>query len=132
MVMLYIHKIKMMTSIDRRHYIDIQNAVSQSPNKKIVYDESIGQRHSRPNVRYMLHGNGTMMLCVSCSENPFIHCHEEEVSATMTFMGRVEDRLRYILSDTRDQILKQSSEWTLKDYAVNKDVEIRIAPPDDA
>ncbi len=124
MIMLYIHKIQMMTSIDRRYYKEILNAVSQSPAKKIVYDERIGQRHGPPNVRYILHGNGTIMIYVSCSENPFRLCHEEDVSAIMTFMGRVEDRLRRILSDTGDQIVKPPSEWILKGCDVNKDMEI--------
>jgi hypothetical protein len=42
----------------------------------------------------------------------------------MTFMGRVEDRLRYILSDARDQIVRPPSEWMLRGCDVNKGVDI--------
>jgi hypothetical protein len=51
-----------------------------------------------------------------------IFCHEEDVYNIMTIMGRVENRLRYILSVSRDQIVKPPSEWMLRGCDLNKDV----------
>jgi hypothetical protein len=64
------------------------------------------------------------MIYITCTNNPFRLFHEIGISKIMTFMGRVEDRLRCILSDTRDQIVKLPSEWMLRGCDVNKDVEI--------
>ena len=122
--MLYIHKLQIMTTIDRRYYREIHDVIFQSNSKKKTYEERIGQSHGPPNVKYVLHGNGTIMIYISCSEKPFRLYNEEDVSTIMTFLGRVEDRLRHILSDSRDQIVKPPSEWILKGCDVNKDVEI--------
>jgi hypothetical protein len=42
----------------------------------------------------------------------------------MIFLGRVEDRLKNLLSYNRDKVLPSVMTWILKDYDVNKDVEI--------
>lgn len=43
----------------------------------------------------------------------------------MVFLGRVvEDRLRLLFADTRDEILQPVDKWILKACDVNKDVEI--------
>ena len=42
----------------------------------------------------------------------------------MVFLGRVEDRLRYLLSDTRDSVVPPVGKWILKSDDVNSDVEI--------
>jgi hypothetical protein len=42
----------------------------------------------------------------------------------MIFLGRVEDRLKNLLSDNRDKVVPSVMTWILKDYDVNKDVEI--------
>jgi hypothetical protein len=122
--MLYIHKLQMMTTIDMKHFRELHDVIFQLTSKKKIYEERIGQQHGPPNVRYVLHANGTIMIYVVCSEKPFRLCCDEDISKIMTFMGRVEDRLRYILSDTRDQIVKPPSEWMLRGCDVNKDVEI--------
>jgi hypothetical protein len=42
----------------------------------------------------------------------------------MIFLGRVEDRLKNLLSYNRDKVVPSVMTWILKDYDVNKDVEI--------
>ncbi len=64
------------------------------------------------------------MIHLVCSEKPFRLCYEEDISNMMTFMGRVEDRLRHLFNDTRDQIILPVSKWILKECDVNKDIEI--------
>ncbi len=89
----------MMTTIDRRCYKEIHDVIFQSSSKKKTYEERIGQSHGQPNVRYALHENGNIMIYISCSEKPFRLYNEEDISIIMTFLSRVEDRLRHILSD---------------------------------
>ena len=64
------------------------------------------------------------MIHITCTDNPFRLFHEEDISNIMIFLGRVEDRLRHILSDTRDKIVKPLSEWILKGCDVNNDVDV--------
>ncbi len=42
----------------------------------------------------------------------------------MTFLGRIEERLHDLLSDTRSIIIPPVSKWILKGCDVNKDIEI--------
>jgi hypothetical protein len=38
------------------------------------------------------------MIYITCTNNPFRLFHEEDISTIMVFLGRVKDRLRYLLS----------------------------------
>jgi hypothetical protein len=89
-----------------------------------VHHERIGQAHGLPNVEYRIHPNGTIMIYITCSENPFRLYDELDISKIMSFMGRVEDRLRYLFSDTRDEIIPSIFNWILKGCDVKKDLEI--------
>ena len=42
----------------------------------------------------------------------------------MVFLGRVEERLRLLFADTREEIVQPVSRWILKACDVNKDIEI--------
>ena len=64
------------------------------------------------------------MIYVKCSENPFRIHEEEDISIIMAFLGRVEQRLHDILSDTRGIIVPPVSKWILTGCDVNKDIEI--------
>ncbi len=72
----------------------------------------------------MAYPNGSMMLHISCSDNPFRLQYEDDVSTIMTFLGRVEERLHYLLSDARGIIVPPVNKWVLTGCDVNKDVEI--------
>ncbi len=110
-VMLHIHKLHIMTSVDKENY-GILN-LPKSGNAKAHF-ERIGQANGPHNVEYRIYANGTIMIYITCTNNPFRLFYEEDISTIMVFLGRVEDRLRHILSYTRDQIVKPPSEWILK------------------
>jgi hypothetical protein len=84
----------------------------------------MGQSQHTPNVKYVISPNGTIMIYVSCSDNPFRLQHEEDITAIMVFLGRVEERLRLLFADTRDEIVRPVNKWVLKSCDVNKDIEI--------
>ena len=64
------------------------------------------------------------MIYISCSENPFRIHEEGDIFVIMAFLGRVEQRLHDILSDTRGIIVPPVSKWILNGCDVNKDIEI--------
>jgi hypothetical protein len=76
------------------------------------------------NKKYILYLNGTVMIHIKCSENPYRINEEGEISIIMAFLGRVEQRLHDILSDTRGNIVPPVSKWILTGCDVNKDIEI--------
>ena len=64
------------------------------------------------------------MVYVSCSEQPFRLQYEQDVSDILFFLGRVEERIRLLLSDVRDSVVPPLRRWILKACDVGKDVEI--------
>ncbi len=64
------------------------------------------------------------MIYVKYSENPFLIREEEDISIIMAFLGRAEQRLHDIPSDTRGIIVPPVSKWILTGCDVNKDIEI--------
>lgn len=53
------------------------------------------------NVKYVLFPIGTVMIYVECSETPSRMQEEEDIAVVMAFLGRVEELLYHLLSDTR-------------------------------
>ncbi len=119
--LLYIHKLQIKTSVDKENY-DLMD-LPKSSNAKVHY-EKIGHAHGPHNVEYRLYTNGTIMIFISCSDYPFRLYDEQDISKIITFLGRVEDRLKTLLSDTRDKVVPSVLEWILKACDVNKDIEI--------
>lgn len=119
-VMLYIHKLQLKTTVDRENYGLLDLPVHGIAK---VHKERIGQARGS-NVEYRIHTNGTIMIYISCSDNPFRLYDEQDISEIMVFLGRVEDRLKNLLSDTRDKVVPSVMTWILKACDVNKDVEI--------
>ncbi len=84
----------------------------------------IGKARNTHNIEYQLHTNGTIMLYISCSDNPFRLYEEQDISEIMIYLGRVEDRLKNLLSDTRDEVVPPVMTWILNACDINKDIEI--------
>ncbi len=92
--MLYIHKLQLKTTVDKENY-DFLNLPIHGIAK--VHKEKIGQAHGSHNVEYQIHTNGTIMIFVSCSDNPFRLYEDQDISKIMIFLGRVEDRLKILI-----------------------------------
>jgi hypothetical protein len=119
--MLYIHKLQIKTSIHQENYDFLDLPVYGIAK---VHKEKIGQASGSHNVEYHIHTNGTVMIFISCSDNPFRLFEEQDISQIMLFLGHVEDRLKILLSDNRDEVVPSVMAWILKECDVNKDVQI--------
>ncbi len=64
------------------------------------------------------------MIFITCSNNPFRLYDEEGILNIVLFFGKVEDRLKILLSDTRKKIVPSALLWILMGCNINKDVEI--------
>ena len=115
--LLYIHKLQIWTSIPPENY-ELIGWSHKGTAKAIT--ERIGVH----TVEFHIHPNGSVMVYVSCSNRPFRLYEEQDVLDILFFLGRVEDRLRYHLSDARDNVIPPVRRWILKACDVGKDVEI--------
>jgi hypothetical protein len=116
--LLYIHKLQIWTSIPPENY-ELINWASKKGIAKAITD-----RIGIHTVEFHLHPNGSIMVYVSCSDRHFRLYEEQDVTDILFFLGRVEDRLRYHLSDARDNVIPPVRRWILKACDVSKDVEI--------
>jgi hypothetical protein len=123
-VHLYIHKLQIQTCINKEYYDDIKDIKPDLVNGAKIYEQRIGQSQGHPNLKFIISPNGTVMIYVSCSMNPFRLYDEQDVSDILIFLGRVEENLCNLFSDTRDMIIPSVKKWILKGCDVNKDVEI--------
>ncbi len=115
--LLYIHKLQIWTSISKENY-ELINWPYKGTAKAIT--ERVGIH----TVEFHIHPNGSVMIYVRCSDRPFRLYDEQDVSDILFFLGRVEDRLRMLLSDVRDNVVLPIRKWILKACDVGKDVEI--------
>jgi hypothetical protein len=118
-VPLYIHKLQLMTCIDKEYY-------NQLPHKEVpvnrakCHEESIGRRH----VKYTLYPNGTVEIAVKSSDTPFKLETDDDELAIFSFLGQVRDRLLYLVRDPKELHVPHIMECVLKQCDLNKDVEI--------
>lgn len=119
----YIHNMQLAVYIDKKYYDDID--VKADPvNKSKIIEERIGPISGPANIIFTIYANGTVMIHIKNSENPFRLMDESDVIHIMSFLGRVEERLHDIFHDPRDRIVPSVKYWILKECDVNKDVEI--------
>jgi hypothetical protein len=64
------------------------------------------------------------MIYIICSDHPFPLYTEQDVSDILVFLGRVQENLSALFSDTGGSISQQVRNWVLKECDVNKDIEI--------
>ena len=123
-MLLYIHKLQILTRIDKKYYEDIKDVKPASHSGAKTFTQWIGHDNRLLNVKFIITPNGTVMIYLKCSDNPFRLKFEDDVSTIMTFLGRIEERLHDLLSDRRGIIVSQVNKWILKGCDVNKDIEI--------
>lgn len=125
-VILYIHKFQIKIRIDKKHYEEIKDAQPAPHNSgaKTITQWIGNSKGGSMKLNFTLYPNGTVMIYLKCSDNPFRLKFEDDVSAIMTFLGRMEERLHNLLSDRRGIIVPPVNKWILKNCDVNKDIEI--------
>ena len=118
--LLYIHKLQIWNSVPEENYDFIDWAYKGTA-------KAITERIGTHTVEVHLHPNGSVMIYVSCSDRPFRLYAEQDVSDILFFLGRVEYRLRCLLSDRRDNVIPPVRRSVLKACDVGKNVEIDSA-----
>jgi hypothetical protein len=66
-----------------------------------------------PGVKFVISSNGTVMIYIICSEHPFRLYIEQDVSDILFFLGRVQEILSNLFSDTSGSILLPARTWIL-------------------
>ncbi|MFZ0513276.1 MAG: hypothetical protein WAM14_16835 [Candidatus Nitrosopolaris sp.] len=112
----YIHKLQLRLSIDTRYYNDIQRDSSRC-NREKKHEGRIGTAV----VKYSIYPNGTTMVYVACSNNPFKL--EDEITL-YSFLGQVRDRLLYFVTDPHERTVPPLAEWILTGWDLNKDIAV--------
>jgi hypothetical protein len=64
------------------------------------------------------------MIYISCNDNPFRLQQEETSPLSWCFLTGMEERLRLLFADTREEIVEPVSGWILKAFEANKDIEM--------
>lgn len=116
---LHIHKLQLILSIDREYYQELSNKAAPI-NRAKCHEEIIGRRH----VTYTFSPNGRVEIAVRSSDTPFKIEDDDDLAILFSFFGQVRDRLIYLVSDIREREVPQITEWILKEFDLNKDVEI--------
>lgn len=97
-VPLYMHKLQLMTCIDKEYYNHLPQ--KEVPiNKAKCHEENIGRRH----VKYTLYPNGTVEIAVKSSDTPFRIETDDDELAIFSFLGQVRDRLLYVVRDPKER-----------------------------
>jgi len=90
------------------------------------YDKNSGKHHSEnigmSRVDYVLYPNGTVVIQVRCSNNPFKLETEIDRSRIIAFFGQVRDRLIILLRDERERIVPDIMDWQITECDINKDI----------
>jgi hypothetical protein len=120
---LYIHKLQIQTTVDQKYYNDLKLKPEPVNNAKI-YEVSIDQAHGKPNLKFVISSNGTVMVYIINSGHPFRPYTEQDVSDILVFLGRVQVIPYSLFSDTRGIIVQPVIHWILKICDVNKNIEI--------
>jgi len=130
-----IHKLQLEFTIDKkklldRDYYDTISSKMWKQNKGKFIEDFIDGRK----VIFTYYKNCTVVIWVTCNENPFDIEKEDDISVLNSFLGQVRDRVEYQLSDPRGRLVPHITHWTLKQCDLNKDVpvtdEAQISLPD--
>ena len=113
------HAIHLKTSLlDLSVYESIRDYQGKGKGKS--YSVSIGQRK----VTFQVYQNGTIMVSIASSRNPFRMMTEEDVAAFFSFLGRVRQELAAWIPDPHDRIIPDVVDWLMKSPDLNKDTRI--------
>ncbi|HEY6537009.1 MAG TPA: hypothetical protein VIY08_14635 [Candidatus Nitrosocosmicus sp.] len=85
--LLYIHKLQLKTNIPREHYNELDLPTKEKDNIIKYRYERINQSHGNPDVEFNIYSNGTIMIYLSCSNNPFRLINEEDVLIIFAYVN---------------------------------------------
>jgi hypothetical protein len=89
-------------------------------NKGKHHHENIGSVY----VLYTFYPNGTVEIATKCTSNPFRLSDNTDLALLLAFIGQLKDRLILLLSDVKEKIVPDVTEWQLTQLDINKDIEV--------
>lgn len=116
---LHIHKIQLRLKLSSDYYGEIPLRVGPG-NRSKEHQEIVGSAL----VRYLFYPNGTVMVFVECSNNPFSLEKEDDLGRLIAFLGAVRDRLVVFLHDRHERVVPDMMQWYLTQCEINRDVKI--------
>ncbi len=118
-VPLNIHKLHLMTRIPSEYYHEIALPSSRWNSAK-EHQEIVGTAF----VKYVFYANGTVMIFIESSNNPFKLENHTDLSRLIAFLGQTRDRLVLFLHDRHERIVSEIILWELKQCDINRDVKV--------
>ena len=116
---IFIHNLHFKIQIARECYLDLDLPYYNKNNGK-RHSENIGTSH----VDYILYPNGTVVIHVRCSNNPFRLETEIDRSRINAFFGQIRDRLIILLRDEHERIVPDIMDWQITECDINKDIKV--------
>jgi hypothetical protein len=118
-VPLNIHKLHLMTRIASEYYDEIALPTSRWNSAK-EHQEIVGTAF----IKYIFYENGTVMVFIESSNNPFKLEVYDDLNNLIAFLGQVRDRLVVFLQDRHERIVPEIIQWELKQCDINRDVRV--------
>ena len=116
---IFLHNLHFKIQIDSECYLDLNLP---------YYDKNNGKRHSEnigtSRVDYVIYPNGTVVVSVRCSNNPFRLETAIDLSRIIAFFGQIRDRLIILLRDEHERIVPDIMDWQMTECDINKDIKI--------
>ena len=106
-----------MTRITSEYYHEIVLPSSRWNSAK-EHQEIVGTAF----VKYVFYANGTIMVYIESSSNPFKLDNHADLSHLIAFLGQARDRLVVFLQDRHERIVPDIMQWELKQCDINRDV----------
>ena len=116
---LNIHRLHLMTRIPSEYYHEIALPSSQWNSAK-EHQEIVGTAF----VKYIFYANGTVMVFIESSNDPFKLKNYADLSRLIAFLGQTRDRLIVFLQDRHERIVPEIMCWELKQCDINRDLKV--------
>jgi hypothetical protein len=118
----HIHKLQLLTRLPNNYYEQLEQTPCKGNSGKQI-EEHVGSRL----VKYIYYPDGSVIIYVISSKNPFRIRSEEDVDYLLTYLGQVRDRMiNNHIYDIYERHTPPISEWFLTGCDINKDLELNI------
>jgi hypothetical protein len=113
----HIHNLHLKLKLTPQCYTQL-NLPQYRNNKGKHHHENIGSVY----VLYTFYPNGTVEVAAKCTSNPFRLSDNTDLALLLAFIGQLKDRLILLLSDVKEKIVPDVTEWYLTQLDINKDI----------
>ena len=116
----YIHNMHFKLKVSPQCYTQLNLPQYNINNKGKHQYENIAEAH----VDYTFYPKGTVDVTVKCSTHAFKLENDIDLARLISFFGQLRDRLIVLLSDKKEKLVPDITEWYLTELDINKDIEV--------